>query len=102
MRAKFGGDPTAGSKNLPFKFNNRCGGFYTSRSGFSLFSICSSVIHPVLKQVCHSGKIISHMFMNRAINISLNASVCGTCGARTTHIRSQRARVSSVGKTSVI
>ena len=23
MRAKFGGDPTAGSKNLPFKFNNR-------------------------------------------------------------------------------
>ena len=25
MRAKFGGDPTAGSKNLPFKFNNRLG-----------------------------------------------------------------------------
>ena len=25
--------------------------------------------------------------------------MCGTCGARTTHIRSQRARVSSVGKT---
>ena len=24
MRAKFGGDPTAGSKNLPFKFNNIC------------------------------------------------------------------------------
>ena len=24
MREKFGGDPTAGSKNLPFKFNNRC------------------------------------------------------------------------------
>ena len=23
MRAKFGGDPTAGSKNLAFKFNNR-------------------------------------------------------------------------------
>ena len=25
MRAKFGGDPTAGSKNLPFKFNNSSG-----------------------------------------------------------------------------
>ena len=30
MRAKFGGDPTARSQNLPFKFNNRlrrCRGF---------------------------------------------------------------------------
>ena len=41
------------------------------------FAICSSVIglHPVLKRACPSEKIRpSHVFMNRAINISLNSS----------------------------
>ena len=36
--------------------------------------MCSWVIDPVLKQACPSEKILSHLFMNRAINISLNAS----------------------------
>ena len=70
------------------------------------FAICSSVLYPVLKRACPSEKIRSHVFMIRAINISLNASmcdggltVCGSCGACTTHIPSQRARVSSGGKT---
>ena len=83
--------------------------FLCSRSGFSVrpYAICSSVIRPVLKQACPSERILSHMFMNRAINISLNASclhivdimgdrrvrfkcatavgldpMCGTCGTR--------------------
>ena len=84
------------------------------------FAICSSVTRPVLKRAGPSEKIPSHVFMNRATNISPNASclsrcrlngwhegsvkcatktVCGTCGARMTPIPSQRARVSSVGKT---
>ena len=71
------------------------------------FAIWSSVIRPVLKRACPSEEIRSHVFMIRAINISLNASmydgcltVCGTCGAGIhTHIPSQRARASSGGKT---
>ena len=36
------------------------------------FAICSSLYtRPVLKQACPSEKIRSHLFMNRAINISL-------------------------------
>ena len=67
-----------------------------------------------LKRACHSEKFLSHMFMNRAINISLNASYhvvdrmgdrrvrfkCATavrlCAARAVHARHrQRARVST-------
>ena len=40
------------------------------------FAICSSLIRPVLKQACPSENIRSQLFMNRAINMSLNASFC--------------------------
>ena len=30
----------------------------------------------VLKQACPSERILSHLFMNRAVNISLNTSFC--------------------------
>ena len=43
---------------------------------------CSSVIHPVLKQACPSEKILSHMFMNREINISLLNASCLSCCLR--------------------
>ena len=43
------------------------------------FAICSSVIRPVLKQACLSENILGYMFMNRAINISLNASCLSSC-----------------------
>ena len=34
------------------------------------------MIRPVLKQDCPSDKILSHLFVNRAIKCSLNASFC--------------------------
>ena len=74
------------------------------------------MIHPVLKRACPSEKIPSHVFMNRAINMSPNVchavdkmgdtrvrfkcamgTVCCTGGARTP-IPSKRARLSSVVK----
>ena len=85
------------------------------------FATCSSLIRPVLKQACPSERILSHLCMNRAINISLNTSFLSLCrqngdtrvratagrlcAIRAPHVRctydthSQRARASSVGKT---
>ena len=36
-------------------------------------------LHPVLKRACPSEKIPSHVFMNRAMNISPNVSCLSRC-----------------------
>ena len=46
MRATFGDDPTAGSKNLPFKFNNRSGPYWEPFPYTDYFLDVSSGIGP--------------------------------------------------------
>ena len=36
-------------------------------------------LRPVLKQTCPSERIISHLCMNRAINLSINTSFVSRC-----------------------
>ena len=41
--------------------------------------VCSLFLRPVLKQACPYEKMRSHLFMNRGINISENASGLSCC-----------------------
>ena len=65
MRAQFGGDPTAGSKKLPFKFNNRCWAGSFSRSEVLSYLYLPSSFQTVLVLIFSSHPIGKGMVFDR-------------------------------------